>query len=299
MPALIYSCDNEIIDPQQDPCLTEMEHGRIRSVAYVHSSIVDLIKASPTNKQAWDAQIAQGKIYIIPEVIGSYDGGAAVEAPGYGDEATRTTGYNFSANFRDPNYKGNCGFYNTIKKSKNWHLAFRTENLTRITDKPVSIQPKDPITEDLTAEVVWDVTNKWTQTDHSCPFTTPEGVFVHQVQKPVITYQYGYAEIDTTGTPPSEAEYKASVNTSTNVWNKASTSVRVEDFKNTDDKVLFVKVPTPPAAVMTKWSESGNPLQQLQPIGPGLVWNKYTDGNLTVYYTPAQTSFAGDVIFVP
>ena len=178
MSTLIYNpCEEEIFNPQCDPCLDNIEHGRIRSIALIHKNYKPVLESDPENPNIWLDGLQNKLIYIIPETLGSFDGGSPVEATGYGDQSTKVTGYNFVANYKDPNYKGNCNFYNSIKKSANWHFAFRTETLTRISGKPVSIIPKSPIAEDLTSEVVWDVEVKWAEKDQPCPFVTPEGVF--------------------------------------------------------------------------------------------------------------------------
>lgn len=175
----IYNpCEDEVVAPSCDPCLDDIEHGRVRGVSYVHKSYYPTIMEDPTNAAAWAAGIASKLIFVIPETLGSFDGGAPVETTGYGDAQTKIVGYNFVLNHKDPNYKANCAFYNSIKGSANWHLAFRSEKLTRITSNPVTIIPKSPIAEDLNSEVVWDVENKWSQGDQPCPFDTPADVFV-------------------------------------------------------------------------------------------------------------------------
>ncbi|MBK7882506.1 MAG: hypothetical protein IPJ81_00690 [Chitinophagaceae bacterium] len=175
----IYNpCDEEVIDPVCDPCLNDMEHGRVRSGAYIHKGYLPTLMEDPEDAQKWLDGIADKSIYIIPETLGSFDGGQPVEATGYGDVQSKIVGFNFSLPYKDPNFKGNCDFYNSIMGSSNWHFAFRTETQTRISGKPVTIIPKSPVTEELNSEVVWDVEIKWSEAKQPCPFNTPEGVFV-------------------------------------------------------------------------------------------------------------------------
>lgn len=150
------------------------EHGRLRSAAFIAS---DFAFTDPSNPVEWAAGIAAKKIIIIPEVNGSFDGGSEVEVPGYGDQATKLTGYNFQATYNDPNYKLNADFYNALKRSRNYRFAYRTENLVHITQNTVSVVPKNPVTDDLTSEVVWNVLVKWSEADLPVPYDTPVNIF--------------------------------------------------------------------------------------------------------------------------
>lgn len=166
-------CDAAVPDHFCDPC-EAIEHGRVRSVAFVKSSVVFNDETSPVE---WLAAIETKDIIIIPDTLGAFDGGAPVEATGYGEQATKITGYNFSLTFKDPNYKENADFYNGLKASRSYRVAWRTETQTHLSDATVSVIPKNPVTENLTDEVVWDVEVKFSQGDLPAPFDTPTGVF--------------------------------------------------------------------------------------------------------------------------
>ncbi|MBA4168749.1 MAG: hypothetical protein H0X41_14585 [Chitinophagaceae bacterium] len=166
-------CEDAVPEHICDPC-GKKEQGRVRSIAYIHSSVAFINPSSPVE---WRAGILSGKIIIIPKVIGSYDGGAEVESAGYGDQSTELTGYNHSLNFKDPNYSTNADFYNALKRSRSYNIAWRTSSQTHISNGIVSAIPKNPVTEDLTSAVVWDVTNKWASEELSEPFDTPPGIF--------------------------------------------------------------------------------------------------------------------------
>lgn len=101
------------------------------------------------------------KIIVIPSTNGNFDGGSEVTAPGYGDQETSLIGYNFVATFNDPNYKFNADFYNALKRSRNWRYAYSTETQTHITGKTVQVIPKNPVGDELTSEVVWNVQVLW------------------------------------------------------------------------------------------------------------------------------------------
>lgn len=176
MPFNVYypaGCSESIPDHFCDPCEV-IEHGRVRSVAFISK---DFEFTDPANPNEWTTGVGNKDIIIIPDVRGSYDGGSEVEGPGYGDQETKLIGYNFQLTFNDPNYKNNRDFYNVLKRSRSFRLAFRTETLTHITANAVSVIPKDPVSEELTSEVVWNVLVKWSEGDTPDVFDTPEGVF--------------------------------------------------------------------------------------------------------------------------
>lgn len=166
-------CNAEVGDHFCDTCETP-EGARVRSVAFIRDGFTFL---DPSNPAEWQAGILSKDIIIIPSVNGSFDGGSEVEVPGYGDQATALTGYNFVLTYNDPNYKLNADFYNAIKRATNFRLAYRTENLVHLTQNKVSVVPKNPVTEEITGRVVWNVLVKWAEADLPVPYDTPAGIF--------------------------------------------------------------------------------------------------------------------------
>jgi hypothetical protein len=166
-------CDAAIGDHYCNPC-ESAEHGRLRSAAFVAQDFEFTDPSSPTE---WAAGIAAKKIIIIPETNGSFDGGSEVETPGYGDQQTKLVGYNFQATYNDPNYALNADFYNALKRSRNYRFAYRTETKVHLTTNTVQAIPKNPVAEDLTSEVVWNVLVKWSEADLPVPYDVPEGIF--------------------------------------------------------------------------------------------------------------------------
>lgn len=167
-------CASSVPDHYCNPCETP-EHGRVRSVAFIAS---DFEFTNPSDPNEWEDGIANKKIILIPETNGSFDGGSEVETPGYGDQQTKLVGYNFQLTYNDPNYRLNADFYNAIKLSRSYRLAYRTESLVHLTENTVSVVPKNPVAEDLTSEVVWNVLVKWSEGNLPIPYAVPAGIFI-------------------------------------------------------------------------------------------------------------------------
>jgi len=166
-------CDQAIPNHYCNDC-ERTEKARVRGVAFIAN---DFSFNNPSDPDEWEAGIAAKKIIVIPKTNGTFDGGSEVEGTGYGDQQTKLNGYNFQAVYNDPNYKFNADFYNALKNSRNYKFAFRSETQTHLTEVTVQAIPKNPIAEDLTAEVVWNVTVKWSDDDLPVPFDTPVGIF--------------------------------------------------------------------------------------------------------------------------
>lgn len=166
-------CASEIPDHYCNPCETP-EHGRVRSAAFIAN---DFEFTDPSDPTEWQNGILNKKIIIIPETNGSFDGGSEVESPGYGDQQTKLNGYNFVLTYNDPNYKLNADFYNAIKNTRNYRFAYRTEKLIHLTQNSVQVVPKNPVAEDLTSEVVWNVLVKWSEGDLPVPYDVPASIF--------------------------------------------------------------------------------------------------------------------------
>lgn len=166
-------CDELVPDHYCDACESP-ELGRVSSIAFIKDTFAFV---DPTNPTEWQAGFASGDIILIPFTKGTFDGGSEVEVAGYGRQATRLNGYNFQLQYQDPNYRTNCTFYNALKNSRQYTVAYSTETQTHLSDTVVSVIPKNPVQDDTTSEVVWDVLVKWAAKDLPCPFNTPEGIF--------------------------------------------------------------------------------------------------------------------------
>lgn len=166
-------CDALVPDHYCDTC-EAVENGRVSSVAFIKQTFAFV---DPTDPTEWQAGFAAGDIILIPFTRGTFDGGSEIESAGYGRQATRLNGYNFQAQYQDPNYRQNCNFYNALKNSRQYKFAYATSTQIHLTDSVVSVIPKNPVTDDTTSDVVWDVLVKWSGLDLPCPFDQPAGIF--------------------------------------------------------------------------------------------------------------------------
>lgn len=176
MPVYYPGCDtDELPEYQCDPC-EEYEKGRVRSVAFVTPSYYTTLIANPTSIPLWQAGISSGDIVVIYKVIGTFEPGDPITGPGYGDDEETNLGVDFVLNWRDPSYKNNCNFYNTLIKQK-FHAIYRTGSQTHISDKTVKISTKAPVTDSIDDNVEWNGQAKWRGQSNPCPFDTPAGIF--------------------------------------------------------------------------------------------------------------------------
>lgn len=156
------SCEDEIGVHVCDPCNQNREFARVRSAAIIAKDYLPTLLVDPTDPVKWQAGIDAGKIIIVPETSGSYDPGDPKELKGYGDTKNSNGPREQSLTYADPNYRSNYSFYNGMTNILSKVVAFRTSSLVHIPDVTASIVAKDPVADDLEAEVTWEVTCKWT-----------------------------------------------------------------------------------------------------------------------------------------
>jgi len=163
----------EIPDYSCNPCPT-YEYGRVRSLAFIKNSFTFV---DPTDPTEWQTGIDAGNIIVIWKTQGTYDGGTTAELPGFGDSAFVNGNTTHVLTVKDPNYAENCDFYNAIKNSSEYAVAFRTSSKVHLSNSPVTVTPKNPVADDLNSVLVWEATIKWTNPDSPCPYDTPTGIF--------------------------------------------------------------------------------------------------------------------------
>lgn len=152
----------------------DIESAKVRSVALIHNSFTFTNKEDPDQ---WKTGIAAGLIIVIPFTAGSFDGGTPKETNGFGDQEFRTNGSSYVLNYKDPNYKANRNFYNSMKETLSYSVAFRSETQTHFSVKPVNVEVKNPIVDDINGDVVWDITVKWASRDLVEIYNTPLNIF--------------------------------------------------------------------------------------------------------------------------
>lgn len=158
---------------QCDPC-APLEAARVRSIGILAD---DWVFNDPTDPAEWQAGINAGKIIIIPQTSGSFDGGTAKTITGFGDIPEQNLTYTFKVSYRDPNYAKNTAFYDSLKFSRNFRVAYRTDTLIHIADKPAVFTPKAAVDDDLQGIVVWAVDVSWISKFLPQPVAIPAGIF--------------------------------------------------------------------------------------------------------------------------
>lgn len=169
------NCKSDIVAHVCSDC-PEVEHGRIRSVAFIHK---DVAFVDPTSAAEWQAIIAANPkdIIVIPETHGTFDGGSPQYGLGYGNEEERFLGSEYILAYFDPNYKDNYPFYQSIKTNGDYKVAYATETLVHIVDAQVRVNPKAPVEDEMNSEVVWSVEVKWKSKNDPEPFDIPATIF--------------------------------------------------------------------------------------------------------------------------
>ncbi|MCC6584530.1 MAG: hypothetical protein IT271_12570 [Chitinophagales bacterium] len=150
----VYDCIN---------CDELVEKARVRHVGTVKTSYLATLLAGLLDSAVWATGIANGDIKLIPDVIGTWNGGVPKEEAGYGDQTSSISAYEHEVAFKDQRYKGNDTFYDSLAKAKNNVFFFATETLIHFGTKPVTILPKSPVSDNTTDKVNWDVMAKWSE----------------------------------------------------------------------------------------------------------------------------------------
>jgi hypothetical protein len=168
-------CDENITNHTCGTCGVELS--RVRGTAFVNKSYYATLSADFEDEALWAAGVASGAIIVYPETQGEFDGGTPNMGQGYGDTEESLNSYTFMLSFKDPNYVGNRDHYNSVKGSRNFHVAFRSETVLAISDEPCTIVPKNPIANDLKVERTWDVEVKWTSDNFPEESAIPANLF--------------------------------------------------------------------------------------------------------------------------
>ena len=177
MPAVYGSCDTPVIAPVCNACGEDNENAGVRGAAFIHASVIAQIKANPNDSVLWNTLITSGKIFVLPDLRGTYNSAPNYVA-GFGNKSQYLSNFTHTVEFDDVNYKNNCGFYNSIMNSDKYYFAFRSGSTIRISDVPVEVVSSSPIVDDVNALVTWHAIVTWNSRFVPCPTETPEGVFI-------------------------------------------------------------------------------------------------------------------------
>lgn len=172
MMALYYPGCAPIDDPLCSDC-PDKEFGGIRSIFLKKKSYSFADITDPTE---WATAICNKDVYVFPYTRGSLEE-AETLAGGFGDTLQDLDSYEFTLNVFEPNFLGNCDFWNSIKKSKDFQVGWRTETQIYMSDVTTLIVPKAPVPEDLKTKVVWNIMFKFVQENIPCPLGLPIGTF--------------------------------------------------------------------------------------------------------------------------
>lgn len=175
-----YGCEEVALDPHYNAnCGTsyDPEYARIRKGAWVHKDYFANLMTDPTDATLWTAGIDAGKIILLNELTGSYDGGTPKTGTGWGDAKESTLGYDCTATLKDRVYKENYMHYKTLAGTTSWHLAFVTETQVHISGAPVNASSKNAISENVDDTIFWETTVKWFEQFTPAPHTMPAGIF--------------------------------------------------------------------------------------------------------------------------
>lgn len=157
-------------------CITT-EHGRIRSIAIIKTSYVATVMAAPSSNSTWTTGLSSGNLFALYATQGSYDGGSTTELTGFGNQATLNGNTTHTLTFKDPFYGENCDFYNSIRDSSEYTIAYVTENYVHFAETTVTFSPKNPVQDDINSVLTWEVQCKWTNPDSPCAYEKPSTFF--------------------------------------------------------------------------------------------------------------------------
>jgi hypothetical protein len=171
-------CDDQLDPHYARTCDDAPEKARLRRGAWIHKDRYAAIAADPTDATLWQAGIDAGEIVIMPELSGVFDGGTPKMGPGYGDQKEKYIGADFKATIKDPLYKENWDHYRSLVGKSTWHFAYLTETQVHITGVPVTVAPKNPVTENVDDDVIWESEISWFEYFTPAPHDAPMAIFV-------------------------------------------------------------------------------------------------------------------------
>jgi hypothetical protein len=156
------------------------EKGRVVGLAFIHKNVHAAILADPSNPAVWVDGSYAADLTVFKAVRGTYDGGSAVTVAGVGNQDTKTINADRSLTVQVQGVKGNEAFWNDIRKSSNYYVAFVVGGdygLLFINNKTVNVFAGAPVEEGLDTEVTWNVSITYKEADNPKSSNVPVGIF--------------------------------------------------------------------------------------------------------------------------
>ena len=169
---------NEI--PTHQSCTCEAEMGRVRGVALIHKSFYNQVIIDPENPVVWQAGVNLGMIVLLPETNGEYNADP-INGRGYGYSEETFVAFNHIVTYQDPDFYGNVDHYNAINGSRNYYLAFITETMLHLEQRPCNLTVNLPIKNSVKDDVLYTITARWTHDQLPQQYLKLDNVFVCNV----------------------------------------------------------------------------------------------------------------------
>jgi hypothetical protein len=280
------SCDDSLDPHFCRDCDDLTEKARIRRGGWLRKSARAAILVDPTDPLLWQAAIDAGDFIVLPELSGTFDGGAPKYGPGFGDQKEKYLGSDFVANIKDPMYKENWPHYKSLVGKSNWHFVYVTETQLHISGVAVTVAPKNPITENVDDDVIWEAEIKWFESFTPAPHDAPLEIFECNAAA-VIEFRYGFS---------ADVPIQGDIDVATSDSATTGSDLTVPDggFGNTVDAIVFMAEPaTEPEKTIWYNTSINNGA-----IGVGETFLvPVVIGDWRVYYTAEVTTFTGAVQF--
>jgi hypothetical protein len=287
-----YTACSDDIDPHFcADCDSPTEKGRIRRGGWLRHAAYPAVMVDPTSAAVWNTAIAAGDFIVLPELSGTFDGGAPKYGPGFGDTKEKFLGADYAAVIKDPSYKENWPHYRSLVGKSSWHLVYVTETQLHISGVPVTVAPKNPITENVDDDVIWESEVKWFETFTPAPHDAPMEIFTCTPGEggAVTTFEF------MTGSKATEGIDNDDVNAgSTNTGTSGQDIVAPDGaFATAGPEFCFMAEPLTEPAKTTWYNTAINNGD----IGPGETFEVADSAPWRIYYTTAATEFTGPVEF--
>lgn len=177
------SCSSQLSYLQQ--CCPNTEAGGVRHLIlvdkYYQPTLVDELDAAgdstAAQQAAWNRARRAGKLIVVPNILGEYDGGSPTEAQGYGGAQSRVTGMEHTLTVDDVNVVGNRSFADAVNRSQRYVAWFATERLIWNGHAPCGISATMPVDKAYTSEVKYVYNLKWSSLEHPQHYWLPRQLF--------------------------------------------------------------------------------------------------------------------------